>query len=65
MNHQPSDRIGRDSMKKTCKWADTLDECGWSAECGMRWWLEDGTPQTNGMIYCPKCGKRIKEEAVK
>jgi hypothetical protein len=46
---------------KTCKWSQDIDG-GWSADCGLRWWLDDGTPKDNGMIYCPRCGKRIKQE---
>lgn len=56
----PSDRIGRESMK-TCEWVEDT-EGGWTANCGMHWWLEDGTPKTNGMIYCPACGKRLEQK---
>ncbi len=27
--------------------------------CGHEWTLIDGTPQENGMHYCPKCGAKM------
>ena len=64
MNHWPSDRIGRESMK-TCKWEEDKFEGGWSGSCETRWWLDYGTPKENEMNFCPKCGKRIKVEVKK
>ena len=31
------------------------------SECGLIWWLDDGTPQENEMYYCPKCGSRMAD----
>lgn len=57
----PSDRIGREIMK-TCKWKEDKLEGGWDGSCGIRWWLDEGTPKANGMIFCPRCGKRLKQK---
>ena len=62
--HWPSDRIGRESMKK-CKWEEDQLEGGWDGSCAIRWWLDAGTPESNGMIFCQRCGKRIGQEAAK
>ncbi len=29
--------------------------------CGMDWDIIEGTPQNNGMYYCPNCGARMDE----
>ena len=46
-----------------CKWRD--DDEFWQTDCGLEWWLCDGTPAENNMNYCPKCGGEIEtpEEA--
>lgn len=33
----------------------------WMADCGLAWELTEGTPKENDMLYCPACGRRIKE----
>ena len=40
-------------------WGDTHYQC---SECGAEWNLDAGTPDENGMIYCPHCGARMDEE---
>jgi hypothetical protein len=63
----PSDRIGKESMKKrkaeTCVWKEDQFEGGWDGSCGIKWWLDYGNPKENEMNFCPRCGKRIKGEA--
>lgn len=45
---------------KKGKWEETDD--GWDgtyyvcSECGCPWTLIDGTPEDNGMNFCPNCG---------
>jgi len=62
----PSDRIGRDSMKKRkseiCRWKED-SEGWWGGSCGIRWCFDDGTPTENDVCYCPKCGKWMVEES--
>jgi DNA-directed RNA polymerase subunit RPC12/RpoP len=45
----------------TCTWTLIDDPDGeyWTALCGLAWYFEDGGIIDNGMIYCPKCGRRI------
>ena len=32
------------------------------SKCGGKWWLADGTPEANGMKYCPYCGAKMDGE---
>lgn len=44
-----------------CEW--TLMDAEFNAydtACGNPWYLEEGTPKDNKMIYCPACGRKIK-----
>ena len=40
-------------------WGDTHYRC---SVCGCEWFLEAGTPEENGMNYCPRCGARMDGE---
>ena len=47
------------------EWIDLDDKWGFEgtfkcSTCGELWSLIDGTPQDNGMNYCPNCGCRMK-----
>lgn len=68
------DRLIRAARQEpTCKWLrierkDETDWCRldsflWYSECGGKEWSFDkgGGPFTNGMTFCPKCGKKLKE----
>jgi hypothetical protein len=33
----------------------------WFCPCGKQWVFIDGTPEENGMQYCPRCGSKIVE----
>ena len=33
------------------------------SECRAKWSLTEGTPKSNEMAYCPKCGARMEEKA--
>ena len=48
------------------KWIDKSDEYDGSnvyvcSNCGLEWYLEEGTPEENDMNYCPKCGEKNDE----
>ena len=49
---------------KRGKWI-TCDD-GWGgvhyqcSACGQEWFLVDGTPEENGMNYCPHCGAKME-----
>ena len=40
-------------------WEDSNGEC-WISDCGSEFCLTDGTPEDNEMVYCSRCGKKIK-----
>ena len=44
-----------------CHWHET--EYYWLSECGLEWVLEDAAPAANGMIYCPKCGRKLIDDS--
>ena len=50
---------------KRGEWIDLNDKWGFEgtfkcSACGELWSLIDGTPQDNGMNFCPNCGARMK-----
>lgn len=51
--------------RKKGKWKETDD--GWDgtyyvcSECGCPWTLIDGTPEDNGMNFCPNCGADMRQ----
>lgn len=48
--------------ENVCTWTLTDDEEGvWEGECGATWVLEVDTPEGNGMKYCPRCGRALKQ----
>ena len=47
--------------EKICTW--TAGDVGsYYTQCGHRFFLEEGGPSDNGMIYCCYCGKELIEE---
>jgi len=45
---------------KYCKWTyQDLDF--YRSECDMDFSFNAGTPKENKFVYCPYCGKKIKE----
>ena len=38
------------------------DEHFQCSECGMKWFLAQGTPLDNEMYYCPRCGVKLEEK---
>lgn len=38
------------------------DEHFQCSECGMKWFLAQGTPLDNEMYYCPRCGAKLSEK---
>ena len=50
---------------KRGKWIDLNDKWGFEgtfkcSACGELWSLIDGTPQDNGMNFCPNCGADMR-----
>ena len=47
---------------KTCTWTyDDLYDF-WDTSCGECFTVTEGTPKDNNFVYCPFCGKPIKEK---
>ena len=42
--------------QKTCEWTEDEDDGSWDGSCGVKWCLNEGTPEDNNMHYCPECG---------
>jgi hypothetical protein len=42
-------------------WTQTDDEesNNWESACGDIFYFEDGSPEENGMKFCPYCGKPL------
>ncbi len=49
------------SSKKTYWEYDEEYDYWQCKECDLHWTMLDGTPEENGMQYCPQCGRRIVE----
>ncbi len=60
------EEIEKPELKKKGKWVSTDD--GWDGEyfvcsaCGCPWTLIEGSPEDNGMNYCPNCGADMRGE---
>lgn len=55
------EQVAEIAQPKQCRWVND-DPDGWNAwetECEATFELNDGTPQDNGMKYCPYCGGEL------
>jgi len=54
-------------MNEECKWTQDLNEYNarelnlGATDCDELFYIEEGTPEDNGMKYCSYCGKRLKQ----
>lgn len=57
----------KEQEQKTGKWAlDDEDANSWEcSECGGLLIINDGTPHENDWYFCPYCGSKLEEQAVK
>ena len=53
---------GEDMKQKTCTWEQDEWHGHWETECEHIFEFTDGGPLENEMVYCPYCGRKIKEE---
>ena len=45
-----------------CNWyQEDYDSDTWESDCGMSFFLEEGKPSDNRMIFCCMCGKPLVE----
>ena len=51
------------STPDVCEWKEDSNPDWelWESSCGHSWICEEGTPASNGMVFCPFCGKPLKE----
>lgn len=59
-----SDLLSHSPVEKPdfCEWVQEEFESGhWSGSCGIEWVIIADTPKDNGMKFCPKCGKPLKQ----
>ena len=56
-----TDRV-KGAPRDTCVWRPSLqvDVDVWEGDCGITWELTTGTPDANGMHYCPRYGGKLK-----
>jgi len=48
---------------KYCKWTFDDIDCFYKIECGHSFTFTDGeTAKDNHFVFCPYCGKKIKEK---
>ncbi len=45
---------------EACEWNSDEDGNWWTA-CDNGWCLNDGTPEENGMKFCPFCGRGLTQ----
>lgn len=52
-----------DVPRETCVWEQQDYEGGdcWETDCGDAFWLDNGTPDEQGMKFCCYCGKALEE----
>jgi len=50
-----------------CFWSpcDYPEETIWRSDCGCMFHIADGTPDDNGFLYCPHCGRRLIREGLR
>ncbi len=56
-----ADSFKRGKMDK-CYWKYDNNYDYWETTCNNAFFLENGTPSDNEMIYCCYCGKEIEHE---
>ena len=56
---QPVKRGHWEEISEYGGWGDTYYRC---SVCGEEWYLENGTPQQNGLKFCPNCGSDNRGE---
>lgn len=51
-----------DDPAKFCDWTQLDENSGhYESTCGMSFVFDDGGPVNNEFAFCPKCGKKLKE----
>ena len=48
--------------KTVCVWTHDDFHEKWDTTCGESFWFADGNPISNGMKFCPFCGRKIHSQ---
>lgn len=64
-------RYGAYTMKalverdEVCAWTERLSDWDgsteWNTNCRNDWQFDDGNPEENHMLFCPFCGRSLKQ----
>lgn len=54
----------RQGQRHVCLWAEQEEGSYWQTGCDHAFTLMDGSPQDNGMKFCPYCGGHLIEDMV-
>jgi predicted RNA-binding Zn-ribbon protein involved in translation (DUF1610 family) len=58
----PKGEIMNKEQNEFCEWQqEDEDSSDYSSSCGSEFVFNEGDPNSNSFIYCPNCGKPIKE----
>lgn len=48
-------------LRGECEWKEDFDGI-WHGSCEVAWMFDQGgKPEEHGMVYCPKCGGKLRE----
>jgi hypothetical protein len=51
----------RTTPDRECEWkCDDIDNSIWESSCGESWSFVDGGPVENRMLFCHRCGSKLK-----
>src|SRR6266487_3391119 len=58
------DRLNENIAGAVCEWkqADDEESNNWESSCGDIFFFEDGTPEENGIKFCPFCSHRVSQK---
>lgn len=48
--------------KKYCTWSEDYIDDYWYSDCNNQYVFTDGGPKDNGFIYCPYCGRKLRQK---
>jgi len=57
------EKLIQQEQSSVCEWTENESHGYWEGSCGLAWELTTGTPETNGVWCCPRCGRRVTTNA--
>lgn len=47
--------------EERCCWQQDEENSGvWLTDCGNAFWLDNGSPEDNKMVFCTYCGRKLR-----